>query len=152
MPSWNEGIPILRQTCKTSVDPGNSVVFDIIRVILEICSDPRRKHFIIYLRLQNLETKKKIDVFRYIFRAKFELKHIISRTLSINKLNLFQIMTFRVVFRNLSNSPQKSLFNHLHVCIRQLYPRAKVKHEKWFPRPELVISVECLVSSIEESH
>ena len=43
------------------------------------------------LRLQNLETKKKIDVFRYIFRDKFELKHIISRLLSINKLYLFQI-------------------------------------------------------------
>ena len=30
------------QTCKSSADPRNSAVFDISRVILEICPDPRR--------------------------------------------------------------------------------------------------------------
>ena len=33
------------QTCKSSADLRNSAVFDIFRVILEICSDPRRKYF-----------------------------------------------------------------------------------------------------------
>ena len=33
----------VKQTCKSSADPQNSGVFDIPRVILDICPDQRRK-------------------------------------------------------------------------------------------------------------
>ena len=42
-------------------------------------------------RLQMYSQKRKIYILEYSFRAKFELKHVISHTKSVNKLYLFQI-------------------------------------------------------------
>ena len=84
------------QTCKTSADARNSAFFDIFRVILEILPNPRRNHFYYIgewgpraLKLQNVQQKRKIYILGY--KAKFELKHIISRTKSIIKHYLFKL-------------------------------------------------------------
>ena len=81
---------LIRQTCKSSAD--------IFRVILEIRPDPRRNQFITYgvggpehLSYKMCSRKRKIYILGYIFRARFKLKHIISRTNSMNKLYLFRI-------------------------------------------------------------
>ena len=72
--------------------------FDIFRVILEIRLDQRRNNFILsgvgdlkHLSYKMCSKKRKIFVSGYIYRAKFELKHIISHTKSIIKDYLFQI-------------------------------------------------------------
>ena len=84
------------QACKTSTDARNSAFFDIFRVILEIHPNPRRNHFYYigggvpeHSSYKMCSKKRKINILGY--KAKFELKYIISRTKSIIKHYSFKL-------------------------------------------------------------